>query len=425
MAGWNEEKFVSLLGKLIGEVKHLQNKPPSLIPSESLVGNHVEEFLKPYLVQSGGVLTLERICYTPGRDNVIITYPGPSDKVVSFVGSHMDVVAANPEEWKKADPFKMTRDGDILYGRGTTDCLGHVALLSLLAAHLAETKPKLAFTLVIVFIANEENSEIPDIGIDGLVKNGKLDHLKKGPMFWVDASDKQPCIGTGAMMPWELTAKGRQGHSGLPQDAVNALILAYESVSEMMKRFHQDYPEHPKEKIYGFKSPSTMKPTMWEHPPGAINQIPGLAKISGDIRVTPFHDTEAIKKSVEKYVEDLNANLHQLPTRGPVFKYEVSDGKGKLEFRWVGDINRGVACNLDSPGYKAFAKATAEIVGECKPYSITGTLPLVAELQEAGFDLQITGYGLARCYHGVDEHCYISDMKQGYCVFLRLMELLN
>lgn len=93
-------------------------------------------------------------------------------------------------------------------------------------------------------------------------------------MFWIDASDKQPCIGTGTMMPWELVAKGRQGHrfvlyfalfflalfcllttnSGLPQDAVNALILAYESVMEMMKRFHADFPAHPKEAEYGFKS---------------------------------------------------------------------------------------------------------------------------------------------------------------------------
>jgi len=368
---------------------------------------------------------MERVCYCSDRNNIIITYPGPSDKVVSFVGSHMDVVAANPEDWTKADPFKMTRDGDLLYGRGTTDCLGHVALLSLLAHHLAETKPKLSFTLVIVFIANEENAEIQSVGVDGLVNNGKLDHLKKGPLYWVDASDKQPCIGTGSMMPWELTAKGRQGHSGLPQDAVNALILAYESVSEMMKRFHNDYPEHPKERLYGFKSPSTMKPTMWEHPPGAINQIPGLAKISGDIRVTPFYDTNEIKKSVEKYVQDINNNLNQLPTRGPVFKYEVNDAKGKVELAWLGSIHRGVACNLESLGFKAFSQATAEVIGENKPYSITGTLPLVAELQEAGFDLQITGYGLSKCYHGTDEYCRISDMKLGYKVFLRLLELLN
>ena len=38
----------------------------------------------------------------------------------------MDVVPANPENWQR-DPFKLTVEGDQLFGRGTTDCLGHVS----------------------------------------------------------------------------------------------------------------------------------------------------------------------------------------------------------------------------------------------------------------------------------------------------------
>ena len=41
----------------------------------------------------------------------------------------------------------------------------------------------------------------------------------------------------------------------------------------------------------------------------------------------------------------------------------------------------GVACNLDSPGFHALCKATEEVVGHVKPYSITGSLPLIRELQ--------------------------------------------
>jgi acetylornithine deacetylase/succinyl-diaminopimelate desuccinylase-like protein len=44
-------------------------------------------------------------------------------------GMHMDVVPANPAEWTH-DPFTFLVDGDDLYGRGTTDCLGHVALVT-------------------------------------------------------------------------------------------------------------------------------------------------------------------------------------------------------------------------------------------------------------------------------------------------------
>ena len=41
----------------------------------------------------------------------------------------------------------------------------------------------------------------------------------------------------------------------------------------------------------------------------------------------------------------------------------------------------GVACNLDSRGYHVLCEATKEVVGYVKPYSITGSLPLIRELQ--------------------------------------------
>ena len=47
-----------------------------------------------------------------------------NDQIVSFVGSHLDVVPANAEKGWDRDPFKLFIDGDDLYGRGTTDCLG-------------------------------------------------------------------------------------------------------------------------------------------------------------------------------------------------------------------------------------------------------------------------------------------------------------
>lgn len=45
------------------------------------------------------------------------------------------------------------------------------------------------------------------------------------------------------------------------------------------------------------------------------------------------------------------------------------------------EASSGVACNLDSRGFHVLCKATEEVVGHVKPYSITGTLPLIRELQ--------------------------------------------
>ena len=93
--------------------------------------------------------------------------------------------------------------------------------------------------------------------------------------------------------------------------AINPLELAMEALKEIQSRFYRDFPPHPKEQVYGFATPSTMKPTQWSckfpclywqcwgkrkslsfyhvqffiaDPGGGINQIPAECTISGDVR---------------------------------------------------------------------------------------------------------------------------------------------
>ncbi|CAM8999878.1 unnamed protein product [Rhodiola kirilowii] len=382
----NKESFVSLLGKLIGESKYVQNNPPELIPEEDRVVKHVLDVLLPYTTKTGGgPLLVNHVAYKPGRGNLIVEYPGTEPgKILSFVGCHMDVVTANPSDWE-FDPFSLSIDGDKLRGRGTTDCLGHAALVTELLKRLGETKPKLKSTVVAVFIASEENSSIPGVGVDALVKDGLLDKLKNGPLFWIDTADKQPCIGTGGMIPWKIHVTGKLFHSGLPHKAINPLELAMEALKEIQTRFYKDFPPRHKEAVYVFATPSTMKPTQWTYPGGGINQIPAECTVSGDVRLTPF--------------------------------YELT-----ISFD---EAMSGVACDLDSRGFHVLCKATKDIVGHVKPYSITGSLPLIRELQDEGFDVQTAGYGLMATYHAKNEYCLLSDMCQGYQVFVSIISQLE
>lgn len=50
-----------------------------------------------------------------------------------------------------------------------------------------------------------------------------------------------------------------------------------------------------------------------------------------------------------------------------------------------GETSSGVACDLNSLGYKVLSKATEEVVGYLEPYSITGSLPLIRDLQVCNF----------------------------------------
>eukprot|EP00009_Paramoeba_aestuarina_P004670 CAMPEP_0201520882 /NCGR_PEP_ID=MMETSP0161_2-20130828/13065_1 /ASSEMBLY_ACC=CAM_ASM_000251 /TAXON_ID=180227 /ORGANISM="Neoparamoeba aestuarina, Strain SoJaBio B1-5/56/2" /LENGTH=436 /DNA_ID=CAMNT_0047919395 /DNA_START=59 /DNA_END=1369 /DNA_ORIENTATION=+ len=423
----NEERFVELLRKLIGETKNLQNNPPEFIPKEDLASDHVLALLKPFTKEEGGPLSVERVHYKEGRGNVIITYPSAKDKAptVAFVGSHLDVVPADPVGWKH-DPFTLKVEGDQLFGRGTTDCLGHVALLTDMFCNLAEKKPKLDVTVAAVFIASEESSIIPDVGVDMLEKDGKLDFLKNGPVYWVDSADSQPCIGTAAAIEWTLKVTGKLGHSGLPHRGINPIELGSEALAIIQKRFYEDFKAHPEEARYNFQSPSSMKPTQFKTAPGSSNQIPPHVTISGDIRLTPFYEVDDAIAAVKKYVDELNADLGSIPTRGPS-KYSIDDGAtiGKIEVIFEDQPYPGIACNIDSNGFNDLKAATEEIIGECKPYSIGGSLPLVRDLQKAGFDVQICGYGKSEVYHGDNEYCNLSDMKDAAKIFASMINRLN
>ena len=68
--------------------------------------------------------------------------------------------------------------------------------------------------------------------------------------------------------------------------------------------------------------------------------------------------------------------------RGPHSKYTLPEESrpGKIEFS-CSEGENGVACSLDSPGHRAIKAATQEVLGEAKPYSIGGSLPLICELK--------------------------------------------
>lgn len=411
----NEDRFLALLENLISVSKQLQNSPSQgLIPREDLASDHVLALLEPHSTRNGGVLEVERVTFVEGRGNIIIKYPGSSDRTVAFIGSHLDVVPADPSGWSR-DPFKLTREGDMLYGRGTTDCLGHVAMLTDLMVSLATNKPALTNSIVVVFIANEENGTFKGVGVDQLAREGYLDNLKNGPVFWVDAADSQPCIGTAGSAQWEMKVGGKLFHSGLPHKGINAIELAMDSVSYVQRKFFQDFPRHPREAEYNFATQSTFKATQISCPPSSLNQIPGGCTIQGDIRISPFYDIREVMNKIESYVEAISKDpsiVENPEVRGPHSKYVLpGEMNGKVSFKWVVEGDNGIACRLDSKGYSALLQATEEVLGSVKPYSIGGSLPLIRDLQDLGFDVQISGYGISSRYHADNEAASLSDLK--------------
>ena len=72
------------------------------------------------------------------KANIFATI-GPADRPGVMLSGHTDVVPVAGQNWSRP-AFEMTRLGDNLYGRGTTDMKGFVAAM-LTAAHQASKQP--------------------------------------------------------------------------------------------------------------------------------------------------------------------------------------------------------------------------------------------------------------------------------------------
>ena len=102
----------------------------------------------------------------------------------------------------------------------------------------------------------------------------------------------------------------------------------------------------------------------------------------------------------------------------------------------------GIACSTGSLGNRALTEAVEYVKGSVTPYSIMGryvfklfrlcmsttihpphySLPLVRDLQRNGFDIQLIGFGKSSVYHGDNEYCLLSDMKDALRILCRVIE---
>ncbi len=417
----NTDRFLRVLRALVSVGERLQNSPSQEHPPprEDLASDIVLDELSAHTAR--GRLQVERVSYAEGRGNLILSYPsrssGRSNPTVAFVGAHLDVVPADPKDWRR-QPFELQVEGNRLYGRGVTDCLGHVAVLTDLFAQLAVSEVELGHSVVGVIIADEELSNTHGVGIGQLVKDGRLDHLKNGPLYWIDSADFGPTTATAGMALWRLAIEGKGSHSGFPQNGINAAELATEVVRALQQWFYAHYPTHPKEHEYGFRAPSSFKPTRVQVENDTLTKIPSTARIEGDIRLTPWYDPDEMKKGLAAFLKTLDVS--QLPVFGPG-RYTCNGQVGTARFEMLGVPSGGMACDLTSVGYRALTQAIAAVRPDSRPFALTGSLPYVRFLQEHDFDVQITGFGRNEAYHAPNEFADLSHMRDGFRILCHLL----
>lgn len=263
-------------------------------------------------------LATERFAVDPAKPNLLATLPGARDTELCLSG-HLDTVPFDAAEWRH-DPLG-DREGDRLYGRGTTDMKGAVASMAAVARAYVETDTTPPVTLRFAFVADEETGG--DAGTRALVDAGRLD-ADACVIGEPTGSPSRPSVvvaDRGAI--WlRMEAVGEAAHGSRPMLGENAIDRLYVGVQTLRERFGSRALEIDANvrpivdesiEFYAETLGEEAARALFERPTinlgtidggEAINSVPASASAEIDIRLSPGVDTGVVLQAIRGCARD-------------------------------------------------------------------------------------------------------------------------
>lgn len=226
---------------------------------------------------------------------------GKEDELgVSFVG-HTDTVEA-VGDWKY-EPFKLSFDGDKLYGLGTCDMKGGIA--SFLDAVSSLDKSKINKKIKAYFTYDEE------IGFTGIkdvleFENSLNTNFSKEKSNYIigEPTNNEILLGSKGLIEYKVTFKGIKVHSSVPEKGKSAIMNAVEFISELKSFYEKEIREELDE---AFIIPYTTFNVGIINGGSEINSVAEKCEILFDFRTINKNEKRIIEftnKLIEKYNAD-------------------------------------------------------------------------------------------------------------------------
>lgn len=241
-------------------------------------------FLEDFLAERG--FAVNRIAGHAGEKAGLYAEIGPRGPGILLSG-HVDVVPADGQRWTRP-PFRLTREVDRVYGRGTTDMKGFLACTLVMAE--AAALRRLTEPLKLVFSYDEE---VGCLGIREML--GQLTGLVGVPRACIvgEPTGLAVAVGHKGKAAFRAICHGQSGHSALAPHFVNALHLATEFVSAL-RGLQDDIAAH------GVRDPGYDIPFATVHVGRlsggtALNIVPDRAELDFEVRHLADDKIEAIE----------------------------------------------------------------------------------------------------------------------------------
>ncbi|WP_188752339.1 acetylornithine deacetylase [Marinobacterium zhoushanense] len=277
----------------------------------------------------------------PTKANLIATLgTGPGGLVLS---GHTDTVPCDPQLWR-SDPFKVEERDQRLYGLGTCDMKGFLALA--VEAAKAFVDQPLKSPLIILATADEESSMS---GARALVDAGRP---KARAAVIGEPSSLRPVRMHKGMMMEAVRIEGRSGHSSDPSLGANALDAMQQVLNEL-SAFRTELQSRYRNSDFRVDVPTLNFGCI--HGGDNPNRICGHCELEFDLRPLPGMSLEGLRDAISArllpFGERFGVKLEARPLFPgiPAFETPASSELVNLAEKLTGHKAQSVAYGTEAP----------------------------------------------------------------------------
>ncbi|KTB69440.1 MULTISPECIES: acetylornithine deacetylase [Pseudomonas] len=239
-----------------------------------------------------------------GKKANLFASTGPRDVPGVLLSGHTDVVPAAGQAWTMP-PFQATlRDGRI-YGRGTCDMKGFIALAidaMLDAADMTLMRP--------LQLALSHDEEIGCVGVRRLLDVLHLAPVRPFLCVVGEPTLMQFAVGHKGKASYRTFCRGQEAHSSLAPRAVNAIHLASDFIAEL--RNSQKRIEQQGARDEGYDIPYSTVHIGRIDGGKALNIVPNLCTMEFEYRNLPGDNPELLLEQLRERAEVLVREAKQL-----------------------------------------------------------------------------------------------------------------
>jgi acetylornithine deacetylase len=287
----NTDKMLPIKGETLAMIERLIAFDTTSRGSNLGLIEWVRDYLKGFGIES-------RLTYdSSGKKANLFATIQKGIKPGIVLSGHTDVVPVDGQAWD-TDPFKATIKGDKLYGRGACDMKSYLAVALSIVPRFVNAALKAPIHLALSY-----DEEVGCMGVRGLIADLAANGIRPAGAIIGEPTSMQPVIAHKGKRSYTCRVHGREAHSALTPQGVNAIeyaarIITY--VRHMADRMRDCEPRNN-----GFDVPFTTLHTGLIKGGTATNIVPKECVFHFEFRYLPSADPDALEREIKDYAEQV------------------------------------------------------------------------------------------------------------------------